>query len=159
MIKLLIALILSSLLIDNTSYGEKAEERMIDTYDFIQKYECPGWPRHLEAYWDHKWYSIGCGTRSHKGEKITKEQALERFYDYIDLRIDLVKKDFPNATQRQQTALVSLASNNGTCYAYHKRHGLSRAQWLECDKVRIDWKLVPFRGLTKRRIDETNLYF
>lgn len=151
-------LILSSLLFENTSYGEKVESEET-IYGFILKYECPKGPRELTAYWDHKGWSIGCGTPSYQGEKISREEAYRRFYAYTDKRISLVKRDFPWAKGDKLIALVSLAANNGTCYTYHKRYGLTRDQWLRCDKVRKNGKLVPLRWLTLRRADEVRLYF
>lgn len=86
--------------------------------------------------------------------------AWVRFYEYSDIRIDLVKRHFPNANDNQITALVSLAANNGTCYYYHLKYGLSEYQWRNnCDNVRIDGKLVELRGLHDRRGAEADLYF
>lgn len=158
MIRLLIVLILSSFLYENTSYGEKVEGGNT-IYGFILKYECPNGPKMLTAYWDHKGWSIGCWTPSYQWETITREEGYRRFYSYTDKRIPLVKKDFPGVTWDKLIALTSLASNNGTCYAYHRRHWLSRDQWLRCDKVRKGGKLVPLRGLTIRRAEEVKLYF
>jgi hypothetical protein len=86
--------------------------------------------------------------------------AWVRFYEYSDIRIDLAKRHFPDATDDQIIALSSLAANNGTCYSYHLRHGLSEYQWRNnCDNVRINGKLVELRGLHERRGAEVDLYF
>lgn len=146
-------------------YGAKLDEekvvKNVDTHAFILYYECRGGPnsKNLTAYWDHKGYSIGCGTPSFHGETITEKEALRRFYEYTDKRIALVKRDFPKANKNQQTALISLASNNGTCYKYFQKYGVQKSTWLKCDKIRKDGKLVALRGLTIRRQAEVNLYF
>lgn len=158
MIKLLIVLILSSLLCENTSYGGKIESEET-IYGFILKHECRNGPKKLTAYWDHKGWSIGCGTPSYEGETISKAEAYRRFYRYVDKTIVVVKRDFPQAEGDKLIALVSLAGNNWTCYVYHRKYGLSRDQWLRCDKVRKEGKLVPERGLTIRRTEEVVLYF
>jgi len=131
----------------------------VNVFDFIQKYECGSWPK-LHAYFDYKWYSIWCGTPSYKWEAISKEEAMKRFRGYVQKRIDLVQKDFPNAKWNQKTALVSLASNNGTCYNYFKRYWINEYSWRnKCDKVKINGKLKSLRGLTIRRHNEADLYF
>lgn len=158
MIRLLIVLILSSLFYENTSYGEKVESGNT-IYGFIMKYECPNGPKMLTAYWDHKGWSIGCWTPSYEWEKISREEAYKRFYRYVDKTMVVVKRDFPKAEGDRLIALVSLAGNNWTCYTYHRRYWLSRDQWLRCDKVRKDGKLVPEKGLTIRRAEEANMYF
>lgn len=131
----------------------------VDVFDFIQRYECGSWPT-LHAYFDYKGYSIWCGTPSYKGEIITKEEAMKRFRWYVQKRIDLVQRDFPKAKWGQMVALVSLASNNGTCYKYFKKHWVNEYSWRnKCDKVKIHWKLKALRGLTIRRNHEADLYF
>ena len=165
LLRILVAIVILSFNHGSTGYGARLDEekvvKTVDTYDFILYYECRGGPnnKNLTAYWDHKGYSIGCGTPSFKGETITEKEALRRFYEYTNKRVALVKRDFPKANKNQQTALVSLAGNNGTCYKYFQKYGIQRSTWLKCDKVRKDGKLVALRGLTERRKDEVNLYF
>lgn len=117
---------------------EKPKEIVVDLHEFILSFECNGGPskKSLTAYWDHKGYSIGCGTPSYEGERITREEALRRFYEYTDIRVALVKRHFPDLSGNKLTAVVSLASNNGTCYSYFRKGKLTRAGWLKCDKVR-----------------------
>ena len=134
--------------------------RTVDLYDFILSYECRWWPRVLTAYWDYKWYSIWCGTPSYKWETISYNEAIERYYDYIDIRVRLVKKHFPSITGNKLTALVSLASNNWTCYWFFRKWQLSERAWRQnCDNVRVDGKLIELRGLHIRRNAEADLYF
>lgn len=165
LLRILLAIVILSLNPGSTGYGAKLEEekvtKSVDTHAFILYYECRGGPsdKNLTAYWDHKGYSIGCGTPSFEGEKITKKEALRRFYEYTYIRVGIVKKDFPKANANQQTALISLASNNGTCYSYFKKNGVQKSTWLKCDKIRKDGILTPLRGLTLRRQAEVNLYF
>ena len=131
-----------------------------DTHEFILHYECRGWPTRLEAYPDYKGYSIGCGTPSYKGERITKDEAYRRFYAYVDTGVALVKRSFPNARGDQLTALVSLATNNHTCFTYFRKHGISEWIWREkCDNVKVDGKLKELAGLHERRNTEADLYF
>lgn len=165
LLRILVAIVILSFNPGSTGYGAKLEEekviKSVDTHAFILYYECRGGPnnKNLTAYWDHKGYSIWCWTNSFKGEKITEKEALRRFYEYTDKRVALVKRDFPKANKNQQTALISLASNNGTCYSYFKKNGVQKSTWLKCDKIRKDGKLVALRGLTLRRQAEVNLYF
>jgi hypothetical protein len=165
-IRILIILAIFASTLESTSYAEnqdkKIQESVVNLYDFILSYECKWWPseKSLTAYWDHKGYSIGCGTPSYKGERITREEAMRRFYEYTEIRVKLVKKHFPNISWNKLTALVSLASNNGTCYNIFRKWQLTEYLWREkCDNVKKDWKLVELRGLHLRRNAEADLYF
>lgn len=100
----------------------EAVKTPVNVYEFIKRYECPGGPRHLTAYPDGPRYSIGCGTPSYKGEKITEKEALRRFKEYVDIRVALVSKHYPKLTGDRKTAMVSLAANNGTCYYWFLKH-------------------------------------
>ena len=127
---------------------EKPKEIVgVNLHEFILSFECNGGPskKSLSAYWDHKGYSIGCGTPSYEGERITREEALRRFYEYTDIRVALVKKHFPELRGNKLTAVVSLASNNGTCYSLLRKGKLPRESWLKCDKVRANGTLKPLR--------------
>lgn len=164
---MLILLLLASS-IESTSYAvtssevSKPKEEVVDVYAFIMDFECKGGPseKSLTAYWDHKGYSIGCGTPSYEGERITRKEALRRYYEYVDKRIDLVKRDFPKIQGNKQTALVSLAGNNGTCYNLFRKGQLTEYLWREkCDNVKKDGKLVELRGLHIRRNAEADLYY
>lgn len=153
---MLVLLVYSS---QETGYAREKEN--ID-YAFILHYECSGGPteKNLTAYWDHKGYSIGCGTPSYKGEHITKAEALRRFYEYTDIRVLMVKRNFPKISAYQLTALVSLAANNGTCYSFFRKGDLSEWEWREkCDNVKKDGKLIELRGLHLRRNAEADLYY
>lgn len=139
----------------------QAKENRQHIYDFLSSYECSGGPgRHLVAYPDYKGYSIGCGTPSYKWEKITVEEWWRRFYMYTDIRVDLVKKHFPDISGSKQIALVSLAANNGTCYYEFVKGRLTEYLWREkCDNVRVNGKLKELKGLHLRRNAEADLYF
>lgn len=142
---------------------EKIED---DTMGILHRYllqkECGGGPKkeHLTAYPDYKGYSIGCGTPSYKGEKITEIEAIHRYYMYTEKRVQLVKKHFPDISGNKLIALVSLASNNGTCYYSFVRGTLSQYLWREkCDNVRVGGELKELPGLHIRRNEEADMYF
>ena len=161
---MIIVIILAVIIFPTVSYSEA--NQYDDTIDTLHRYllqkECSGGPKkeHLTAYPDYKGYSIGCGTPSYKGEKITEAQALKRFYEYTDIRVNLVKKHFPKVSGNKLIALVSLASNNGTCYYSFVRGTLSQYLWREkCDNVRVKGKLKELPGLHIRRNEEADMYF
>lgn len=158
---LLIALAIYSTPIDSTSYAiqEKTPEKRIDAFEFFKFHECRGGPK-LTAYHDYKGFSIGCGTPSYEGEKITKDEAYDRLRKYVAISLEQVGKHYPRATYPQRIALASLHGNNNTCYQYFRKNGVNEYIWREkCDNVRIDGKLVELRGLHLRRNQEADLYF
>jgi GH24 family phage-related lysozyme (muramidase) len=116
----------------------------------IHKYE---WLR-LEAYWDHKWYSIGYGTRSHKWEKISKKEADRRVTIIVTQLLHKIQKDFPSLHPEWQGALVSFAFNCSAWYRDVKKRWLMyHGQWCRSASGRtLQW-------LVNRRLEESNLLF
>ncbi len=158
---LLLAIAFYSTPIDSTSYAIQKETpvKQINAFEFFKFHECRGGPS-LVAYPDYKGYSIGCGTPSYKGEKITKSEAYERLEKYVNKSLEVVGKHYPKATYAQRVALASLHGNNNTCYQYFRKNGVNEYTWREkCDNVRIGNKLVELRGLHLRRNQEADLYF
>ena len=70
----------------------------------------------LVSYRDHKGYSIGYGTRSYAGEKITKQQARDRMLAIVSSMYNRVVRDFPTKKPNQYGALMSLMYNCTSCY-------------------------------------------
>ncbi len=83
------------------------------TIAFIKRWETNG-PPVLDAYFDFHQYSIGYGTRSFEGERITAEEAERRFqeavYGYAKALSSRVKVE---PTPSQATAIISAAFNLG----------------------------------------------
>ena len=127
----------------------------------------------LEAYLDVAGIpTIGwghTGPEVRMGQTITQEEA-DRLFDADTDRFEAaVERMAPNATDNQFDALVSFAYNVGegdgglatsTLLKKHKAgdfEGASRefARW---NKARVNGKLLPVRGLTRRRAAEAELY-
>lgn len=158
---LILAIALYSFPIESTSYAVTKEtpEKRVNAFEFFKFHECRGGPK-LIAYPDYKGYSIGCGTPSYKGEKITEKQAYDRLEKYVNTSLEVVGRHYPKATYSQRVALASLHGNNNTCYQYFRKNGINEYIWREkCDNVRKDGKLVELRGLHLRRNQEADLYF
>ncbi len=105
------------------------------------------------AYWDVKWYSIGYGTPSFKGEKISKAEAKKRFEIRLNDVVSKVMNDFPDLSVKQQTALVSLAYN---CWSGYTR---IKAEWIQAHKTAGFCLVQGYSGLEKRRAEESKLLF
>lgn len=104
------------------------------------------------AYMDTSWrYTIGYGTRSYEGEKISKDEAIRRMEVIIADSFRRIKKDFPYATQYEYTALLSLYYN---CHSWYKKVVKNWYDaWLEEWFCELPW----YSGLTKRRNEEKSL--
>ena len=88
-------------------------------YDKVMELECRGGFQ-LEAEWDFSQYSIGCGTKSFKWEKISEDEAYDRFVKEVDRRHAIVLKTYFNLNENQKIALTSLLFNNPECYNHFK---------------------------------------
>lgn len=120
--------------------------------EMIRKYE----GLRLTAYWDHLGYSIGYGTRSYAGEKITKQEAERRLQEIVDKLIARIRKDYPKSSENKIAALTSLRYNCESCY---KRITAKVKKW----EPKIEyWKNGAggrkLKGLLKRREDEVALF-
>lgn len=71
---------------------------------------------HLCAFKDNTRWSIGYGTKSYAWECITEEEALRRFKEAVQWRVDAVIARFPDLWNHQQAAIVSLYYNCNSCY-------------------------------------------
>jgi len=81
--------------------------------DFIKRWECNGSPV-LVAYWDHQQWSIGYGTKSKKGETITRAEADRRFRDTLDEYGSALDKKLDRPlSENQYCALLSATYNLG----------------------------------------------
>jgi len=125
-----------------------------DKYGIIKELECKNW-FHLESYWDYKQYSIGCGTKSVKGEVITEAEAYERFTKEVDRRYDIVEKTFKDYSFNQKIALTSLLYNNPECYNHFRDNGIDMNIWKnKCNKAGSE----VLRWLQIRRDKEVELF-
>ena len=123
---------------------------------FIIKYE---WSLHLTAFWDNKRWSIWYWTKSYKWEKITKEEAINRFNNHLKPIYELVNNNCYTANQK--TALVSYIYNtwgNQMNLKYHVK---------QCRKKDIIYIMSVYgwwhgtkyyNWLSKRRKAELNLF-
>lgn len=116
--------------------------------EMITRYE---WFSH-NAYVDTSGrYSIGYGTRSHAGEKITHAEGYARMQSVIRSSYKRIEKDFPNATKYEYTALLSLYYN---CHGWYKK---VLKNWYDAWLEKWFCELPGHSGLTKRRNEEKSL--
>lgn len=134
---------------------------LIETFEgFKEKaYKCPA------GIW-----TIGYGTT--KGVKpsdvITEEAASERLRKEVqEFALQVSSLIGPDTTQNQFDALVSFAYNLGisalassTLLKKHlaKDYTAASVEFMKWDKAKINGKLTPLAGLTKRRQHESALY-
>jgi len=127
----------------------------ISTIDFIAKFE----GLRLKAYYDVNHFSIWYGTRSFKGEIITKKEAEKRMIEYLWLLRKMVDKECYN--ENQKTAMISFMYNVGKYPMNINKYVAS------CDKKSIryimwiywyssNWKRL--KSLVKRRNTELYLF-
>lgn len=120
--------------------------------EMIRKYE----GLRLTAYWDHLGYSIGYGSRSYEGERITRQEAERRLQYLVDQLIAKIRKDYPKSSENKIAALTSLRYNCERCY---KRITAKVRKW----EPKIEyWKSGAggrqLKGLLKRRGEEVGLF-
>jgi len=119
---------------------------------------------HPEAYWDYGQWSIGYGTKSHKGETITKEEASKRLDKELAGAAEHVNKynKIYNWKPHELDALTSFAYNVGNINELTADGTRSRAviaaKMLEYNKATEKGKKVKLEGLVKRRKIEQDLF-
>lgn len=109
---------------------------------------------HAKSYRDHKWRSIGYGTRGKKGEVITKQEAWNRMYAIVWQLYTKVLQDFPTLLPNQHAALISLKYNCHSGYVRLARSGITEAKFKSCNSA--SGKVLG--GLVKRRANEWALF-
>ena len=119
---------------------------------------------HPEAYWDKRQYSIGYGTKSFKGETITKEEASKRLDEELavaDKAVNKYNKKY-NWKPHERDALTSFAYNVGSIDELTADGTRSRAviaeKLLEYNKATEKGEKVKLEGLVKRRKIERDLF-
>lgn len=137
--------------------------------------ECEGFT--ASAIWDYKAYSIGYGhtsTEVHKGDTITKEEAIKLFNDDIKLYENAVVEFSDNKNiilnQNQFDALVSFCYNLGAnCFNKYEEKGYSLIDYLTTgeyteEELIDEWTSychagsVELAGLKARRLYEVTLF-
>ena len=103
----------------------------------IKKRECWGWP-HLIAYPDWHWYTIGCWTKSYRGEKISEEVAYDRLQSVVNGMYDKLSGRYSRMTNNQLSATISLWFNCHSCLAGVKQ-GISDKTWYSWSYWRLPW--------------------
>ena len=133
------------------------KEATTEILEFIKKYE---WLK-LTAYWDVKHFSIWYWTRSFQGETITQQEAERRAKEHIQMVLD--RYQLNNKPIWVQIAVVSFVYNIWSLNNSQMRllrNWYYRALWnnfLQYNKMRINWELVTANWLVKRRQAEFNL--
>ena len=119
---------------------------------------------HSKAYWDYGQWSIGYGTKSHKGETITKAGATKRLNEELAVAAKAVNKY--NKTYKwkphELDALTSFAYNVGSIVQLTAKGTRSReqiaAKMLEYKRATVKGKRVTLKGLENRRKSERDLF-
>lgn len=115
---------------------------------------------HLESYWDVCQWTVGWGTRSKKGEKITREEADRRVVAEYDKVYKDISKRYPNLDRWERLILSVMDYNVG-----HFGKSLEKAI-LEGDNNKIAAIMQKYyhtskgkklQGLVKRRKAEAKL--
>jgi GH24 family phage-related lysozyme (muramidase) len=133
--------------VNNSQTAVSVEEQSVE---YIKKWE--GYAEH--SYRDTSWrYSIGYGSRSYQWETITEQWATNRLRGTVRQVLSRVKKDFPDASDSQLVALVSVAFNCHSWIQKLKKH------WIAYHKTPWFCQLEWYDGLRKRRESERLLLF
>ena len=113
----------------------------------------------LKAYhdWGRQW-SIGYGTHSYPWEKITLEEAENRYKQAILPRATKVQSDYPNLNNCQKGALISFLYNCPSCYTNLQIYGITKSLRLRHSSVCVDGVCKKREWLYKRRVAERELY-
>jgi|GEM_PF-1500931 len=127
----------------------------------------------LEAYPDAGRYSIGRGTISYAGEKITKEEADRRFAKHLEGNIDIVndiqaeriRRTGKGLSQKQFDALVSFVYNNGEGkmstlkeYVVNGNDTKAEQQFRAYVNALVKGEMVSIQTLVNRREEESVMY-
>lgn len=107
-----------------------------------------GWEQlRLEAYRDNTRYSIGYGTISYKGEKITLQEATKRFDDYWNKNIPSLTKYV--SSKGQYMSLADTLYNKGGSVDRFLTQGR-----IDCEKIGKMDSINPkyYSGVKNRRV-------
>ena len=128
-------------------------------WDHLRHSEARGGKSKLKAYWDRKQYSIGFGTKSHKGEAITAQEAERRMRAAVRVFEDCVNRYVKVPLEQHQfDALVSFAYNVG-CGAFRRStllRKLNAGDYDEVPRELMRWRKP--RSILKRRRKEVALW-
>ena len=128
-------------------------------WDHLRHSEARGGKPKLKAYWDRKQYSIGFGTKSHKGEVITPKEAERRMRAAVKVFEDCVNRYVKVPLEQHQfDALVSFSYNVG-CGAFKRSTLLRKLNAGDYDEVPHElmrWRKP--RSILKRRRKEVALW-
>lgn len=113
------------------------------------------------AYWDHRQWSIGYGTRaSGPNEVITREEAQRRFAQELTSARNMVQARFPRLSQGQLAALTSLTYNAGAGWMDSGLgQAVQRGDWQRAGAIfrqYVNASGQPHTGLISRRNEEAN---
>lgn len=152
-----------SAIVNEAQQGAQATpEQQKDLMGFVQGIE--GFSP--TAYWDYKQWSIGYGTRSQKGETISKEEAAVRLEQELSSHAERVDMAAEEAniilTEGQRNALISFDFNTGEAVSVINRFagdpaGLKK-KMMEYVNVTENGQRIPSKGLTNRRLKEIALF-
>lgn len=115
-----------------------------------------------DAYHDHRQWSIGYGTRSEKGETITRDEAERKLIEVYQVHLDRAKERYPDLNWMQQQAVAALTYNIGLNGIGPELNRRLREEWWAVDDVWDDYIFAGGQekdGLKKRRKSEISLYY
>ena len=148
----------------SASTGTRTDAKNLN--DMVKGFEAGGAKDgfHEEAYWDYGQWSIGYGTKSFKGETITKAGADKRLSEELAVAAKGVNR-YDNTYKWQpheREALTSFAYNVGSINELTANGTRSRgeisAKMLEYKKATVNGKKVTLKGLENRRKAEQNVF-
>lgn len=148
----------------SASTGTRTDAKNLN--DMVKGFEAGGAKGgfHEEAYWDYGQWSIGYGTKSFKGETITKAGADKRLSEELAVAAKGVNR-YDNTYKWQpheREALTSFAYNVGSINELTANGTRSRgeisAKMLEYKKATVNGKKVTLKGLENRRKAEQNVF-
>lgn len=119
-----------------------------NNYTIEAKEYTKGWEQlRLEAYRDNTRYSIGYGTISYQGEKITLQEATKRFDDYWNKNIPPLTKYV--SSKGQYVSLADTLYNKGGSVDRFLTQGR-----IDCDKIGKMDSINPkyYSGVKNRRV-------
>ena len=148
----------------SASIGTRSDATNLN--DMVKGFEAGGAKDkfHPEAYWDYGQWSIGYGTKSFKGETITKAGADKRLSEELAVAAKGVNR-YDNTYKwepHEREALTSFAYNVGsidelTANGTRSRGEIS-AKMLEYKKATVNGEKVTLKGLENRRKAEQDVF-
>ena len=148
----------------SASTGTRTDAKNLN--DMVKGFEAGGAKDkfHKEAYWDYGQWSIGYGTKSFKGETITKAGADKRLSEELAVAAKGVNR-YDNTYKwepHEREALTSFAYNVGSINELTANGTRSRgeiaAKMLEYNKATVGGKKKTLKGLANRREAEQNVF-